>query len=668
MGIFDALNTAVTGLQAQSFALQNISGDIANSQTTAFKGTNTSFEDLISQQGSAAQETAGSVLANSNSTINVQGAIQATSVATNMAINGDGFFVVQKPISFVNGAPVFNGVDYYTRQGDFQVQDGYLVNSSGYYLMGTPINPATGNEVGSAPTLLQFQNAFLPAQETTTITYGANLPTAPTTTDTNSSVPGSDLLNPADFISNPLVNAPAAPTIVGTGGLLTPDAPATLDGNVDTTGYTVPAGGGNLVINGTTIAIPAADTATQVATAITGSAAGVTATVDATTGELDLISANATTPIAMQSSSTASILTGLGLSVSTAQPNNLLTQNAVSQGQTMVVQFGSNAATTITFGTGPGQVDTLAGLETALSTTLTGGTGSVDQTNGDITLTSTSTSDPITVTGTANAKDFGLQTTSALPPTQQVIGSDVSTFLASSVGGGAITAYNQTGSPVNIQFQWAKVDDASLGPGHTDTWNLFYQTNSAATGNQPAWQNVGTNFTFGANGSLSPPISNLTLPDVNVNGVSLGNVQLSFGSNGLTQFADTNGTVSVNTLQQNGYSAGSLQTLAVSDKGDITGAYSNGQTVNLAAVTLTSFSGETFLQSVSGGAYAQTDESGVPIFNASGTITPSALEGSNTDIADEFTQLIVTQQAYSANARVVTTANQMLQAVLNMVQ
>ena len=45
MGIFDALNTSVAGLQAQSFALQNISGNIANSQTTGYKETNTSFED-----------------------------------------------------------------------------------------------------------------------------------------------------------------------------------------------------------------------------------------------------------------------------------------------------------------------------------------------------------------------------------------------------------------------------------------------------------------------------------------------------------------------------------------------------------------------------------------------------------------------------------------------
>src|ERR1700685_1735153 len=96
MGIFDALDTAVTGLQAQSFALQNISGNIANSQTVAYKGTDTNFEDLLSDAGSApSQQTAGSVIASSASTITVQGDVQTTSTATNMAINGDGFFVVQ---------------------------------------------------------------------------------------------------------------------------------------------------------------------------------------------------------------------------------------------------------------------------------------------------------------------------------------------------------------------------------------------------------------------------------------------------------------------------------------------------------------------------------------------------------------------------------------------
>src|ERR1700674_2982981 len=126
MGIFDALTTAVGGLQAQSFSLQNISGDIANSQTTAYKGTNTAFQDLVSA-ASPGQQHAGGVIAHSVSTNTVQGAIQSANVSTDLAINGDGWFVVAKPTAFLDNQPVFSGVQDYTRRGDFQQnQNGFL--------------------------------------------------------------------------------------------------------------------------------------------------------------------------------------------------------------------------------------------------------------------------------------------------------------------------------------------------------------------------------------------------------------------------------------------------------------------------------------------------------------------------------------------------------------
>ena len=151
MGIFDALNTAVSGLQAQSFALQNISGNIANSQTTGYKETDTYFEDLVSA-AALGQQTANGVTAGARSTNTVQGTIQSASVSTDMAINGDGWFVVAKPSGTSDNQPVFSGVDNYTRAGDFQLNSGgYLVNGGGYYLMGIPINPTTGNRSAVRP-------------------------------------------------------------------------------------------------------------------------------------------------------------------------------------------------------------------------------------------------------------------------------------------------------------------------------------------------------------------------------------------------------------------------------------------------------------------------------------------------------------------------------------
>ncbi len=70
-----------------------------------------------------------------------------------------------------------------------------------------------------------------------------------------------------------------------------------------------------------------------------------------------------------------------------------------------------------------------------------------------------------------------------------------------------------------------------------------------------------------------------------------------------------------------------------------------------------------------GGLFEQTLESGQPLINANGQgIIGSSLENSNADIADEFSKMIVTQQAYSANTRVVTTAQQMLSDVINIIR
>ncbi|HET7889393.1 MAG TPA: flagellar hook basal-body protein, partial [Bradyrhizobium sp.] len=136
MGIFDALNTSVGGLQAQSFALQNISGNIANASTIGYKGINTSFEDLIPESLTVDKQVAGGVTAHAQQTITTQGTVSNSTVATNIAINGDGFFNVQKPTGITDNVPTFNGVTDYTRAGDFQVNaNGFLVNSAGYYLM-----------------------------------------------------------------------------------------------------------------------------------------------------------------------------------------------------------------------------------------------------------------------------------------------------------------------------------------------------------------------------------------------------------------------------------------------------------------------------------------------------------------------------------------------------
>jgi flagellar hook protein FlgE len=217
-----------------------------------------------------------------------------------------------------------------------------------------------------------------------------------------------------------------------------------------------------------------------------------------------------------------------------------------------------------------------------------------------------------------------------------------------------------------VQLRWAKIEGSSYGG--TDKWELFYQENANAGATDVAWRNAGTTYTFDTNGQLNPAVNSLTMTGVSVNGTTLGDIRLLHGAGGITQFSDANGNVQVNLLQQNGYPAGDLQAVSVSDKGRLVGTYSNGRTIDLAEVSLATFNGPDRLKRVDGGAFVATEESGNALYGASGKIVGGSLEGSNTDIADEFTRLIVTQQAYSANTRVISTSNEMVQDLLNMLR
>ena len=619
MGIFGALTTSVAGLRAQSYALENISGNIANSQTTAFKRIDTSFLDLIPDTG-VNNQLAGSVTTASRETNTVQGDVQTASVSTYMAINGNGFFVVQKPGSFSDNQPVFSGVDNYTRRGDFALdKNGYLVNGAGYYVEGVPIDPATGNMTGSVPQVLKFANDFLPAVPTSVVSYRANLASYPLTTKHDNSIPGSELLQPADFASG-------NPRTLGT--------PATPYGDSTITG----------AAKNNKLTSPTAITTSTLLSGGTNTNSLTTNFTSADTITVDLTSGGTTTTqtIAFYDSSSGG--------------------SAGSAANTTYLDLAS-----ATVGNLLSTIDGLSGAAPGTPSTISGGA---------ITLHSGTANDlKITTTNTTAFGALGLTAPVNLPRTGggtagtgQVLGSDLQAFINESVSGGAVTAYDISGSPVSLQLRWAKVDSSSLGTGHADTWNMFYQVNSNATGTDLAWQNVNTDFTFSPNGQMTPAIAGITLATPTIGGVPLGNISLNFGAGGITQFADANGNVKVNQIQQDGFPAGSLQTVSIGQNGRVVGNYSNGRNIDLAQISVATFNGTNFLKRIDGGAFEATDQSGQAFFGSGGTIFGSSLENSNTDIADEFTKLIVTQQAYSANTKVITTSNSMVQDLLNVLR
>src|SRR5215470_2893679 len=465
MGIFDALTTAVSGMQAQSFALQNISGNIANSQTTAYKRTDTSFEDLI-PDAPPGEQTSGNVLAFSRATNNVQGDIQTSSIGTFMAVNGDGYFVVQKPSGFVDGRPVFDGIDVYTRRGDFQTdKSGFLVNGAGYYLLGIPVDATTGNLVGSVPQLLQFQNDFLPAQPTTQIDYRANLASYPLTPQHDVNIPKSELMNPTTMSANPIAGAPTAAKITGTGAALA-DVIATVTGTGTFATATTALGAGNAGLLRITVT-PSGGTATNYditvadtdslqtvvndINGLAGLSSAVAATIDTSggTNKIVLTSTSADYDFDVNVASADPLTTRLGLTETSYTSKNLMAQG-VSQGETLTVTEGASNFV-LTFGTGVGEISTVAELSTALASYPPAmGTATVD-TNGNLTFTASGTN-TITVSPSTTATKFGINVFTAYPANGTVLGQDTDAFLKQSLGGGAITAFDVSGSPVNIQL------------------------------------------------------------------------------------------------------------------------------------------------------------------------------------------------------------------------
>jgi flagellar hook protein FlgE len=657
MGIFGALTTAISGLRAQSFALEHVSDNIANSQTIGFKRTETSFIEVVSES-TPKQQGSGVVIANSRATNTVQGDIQSSDVDTHIAINGDGYFVIEQQAGSTDGQPIFQGVDFYTRRGDFELdRNGYLVNGAGYFLKGLPLDPVTGNPTGSLPQVIQVTRDLIPAQATSQIQYRANLPSFPNTAAYSPLIPNSELLNPAASVTGTTANLSADAAALATGT-------ADVSSETDFVANTTISASDTLTINGNTITFGAGvgeiNTAADLLTEIAGF--GFTASYNSG-GQLEVTGPDVDTSITFGGS--AAVLTELGLTTTPWAPTNLLTQG-ISQNDTLTFQVGGGALQTITFGTGVGEISTLAELSAELAT-LTGVTASIAA-DGNISLLANSATDAIVIGGNTST-NFGLTNTTYSPSftdLSSITATQSSTFLEGTIAGGAITSFDASGAPVNVQFRWGKID--SVASGGTDTWNLFYLTDSNAAGADIAWFNVGQDYTFGTNGQLNPPLTQVTIDDLTVDGLNLGDITLIHGLNGLSQFANNNGAVQVTNISQNGYASGQLASLAITNDGEVTGIYTNGQTVGIAEVTIATFNADGNLRKLDGGAFAATDESGAALLGGGGEIVGQSLEGSNSDIADEFSKLIVTQQAYTANTRIVTTSDEMLQEAVNMIR
>ena len=172
MSLSGALSSAISALSAQSANIAMISDNIANSSTVGYKTTTASFESLVSSSGSATTYASGGVNTLSSSNISTQGLLTTTTSATDMGIQGNGFFPVTTSLT--------GGSTEYTRNGSFSIDSsGYLTSSGGAYLLGWRTD-AEGNVVGNASsdTLVPIDTsvAQTSGSATTKTTVAANLP------------------------------------------------------------------------------------------------------------------------------------------------------------------------------------------------------------------------------------------------------------------------------------------------------------------------------------------------------------------------------------------------------------------------------------------------------------------------------------------------------------
>lgn len=150
-------------------------------------------------------------------------------------------------------------------------------------------------------------------------------------------------------------------------------------------------------------------------------------------------------------------------------------------------------------------------------------------------------------------------------------------------------------------------------------------------------------------------------------------IQLNLGTygsaNGVTQYAGTQ--YNLRGLTQNGVPPGSFSGVSTRSTGEILVNYDNGQSRVIAQVPLITFNNPDALQRQDGEAYTSTVDSGTPLAeavntNGAGNLVTGSVENSNVDIAKEFTKLIVAQRAYSANTKLVTTADELLQQTIDL--
>jgi len=235
----------------------------------------------------------------------------------------------------------------------------------------------------------------------------------------------------------------------------------------------------------------------------------------------------------------------------------------------------------------------------------------------------------------------------------------------------AETIYDSLGNAHTLTLTYDHLDDGAW------SWSASIP---AADGTLSSPSNGVINFN--ASGSIlsimqgpnqigtTPPEPVLTFTPSNGSEMQPINLNFGTGTSGITQ---TSLTSQVAATSQDGSAAATLSDLNIDQYGNIVGVFSNGNSRTLAQVMVATFSNTNGLISAGNNLYSIAANSGDPIVAAPGessatTIQSGALEQSNVDLSQEFTNMIVAQRGFEANSKVITTADAMLQVITNLIR
>lgn len=348
-------------------------------------------------------------------------------------------------------------------------------------------------------------------------------------------------------------------------------------------------------------------------------------------------------------------------------PSSLVTVNTIQYGPGSVpLVLTIPAGTIIT-----GNAVTIPQLSTAAGavTTLPAGTNFKNANDYDLYLTVTNLTN---ATNNVAANTNFSTTINALQGTL-TSGTSVRTSQAlyAASHASSIDVYDSLGSKHTVRMEFTKTGFTSEGGTEWSVLVSVPEPGDINLGNYPENIVTGT-VSFKSDGSLATYSPRNITYTANNGSTGNQNIELKFGTlgqfDGMTSFDKDSNTSGIS---QDGYAGGDLNGLSVDETGTIIGSFTNGRSFALAQVAMATFTNNQGLESDGGNCFVQTSNSGDPIVGQAstggkGTIQASSLEMSNVDLSRSLTQLIVIQRGYQANSKTITTADEMLNTLLQL--